>query len=378
MDYKEFSLKEAKFIAGKGELCFREVLEDFEKAEYIDILTFNISSKNDLLINALRKAGKMNIPIRVITNIPNRWENYFKDCFRNTAKKTIDIYIKKLNPQNIGNLTSVLFKFDNHGKIIMTNNIIYWGSANYSDETKKNYECGTISRDRELIAFVHNEIFPTIIQESINYYRRDYVPYIASIFSAISFLHNIYDEIYDASYDIRQDYDTGFEDVRYFNKFDNHISWKLLVLLMETVAEFEGLLDGIKEEIENDDQEQCLDMFINSFKISIEHENENISRLCYELKELSQYDVEASSNDILSDKYGRVAYDEDLDYYAQLAFEKAIGMKQDLISHSEENVIELLKSIEKYKDALRIFADSLVKLSRINNNIDNTSYKRMV
>lgn len=42
----EYFLSDAKFVFGRGEYCYREVLDDFTNAEYINILTFNISEKN--------------------------------------------------------------------------------------------------------------------------------------------------------------------------------------------------------------------------------------------------------------------------------------------------------------------------------------------
>lgn len=43
----------------------------------------------------------------------------------------------KLNPDNLGIKTTVFFDFSNHGKIIMTDSIVYVGSANYSEESAK-------------------------------------------------------------------------------------------------------------------------------------------------------------------------------------------------------------------------------------------------
>jgi hypothetical protein len=375
--YKEFELTQAKFVAGKGELCFKEVLEDFTNAKYINILTYNISSKNDVLLNSLKEAGKRNIPIRVITNIPNRWETYFAENWKVNAKKTIDIYIKKLNPENIGKLASVLFRFDNHGKIVMTDNIIYWGSANYSDESKKNYECGTLSRDRELINFVQNMLIPSIIEESTNYYNRDYVSYIASMYSAMSYLHNVYREIYDASYGSYEDYDTNFETVEFFNFHDNYISWKLLEELMETTFEFEGLLDGIMDELEGEeesdwDEYKELDNLMRKFRKVFENKNAIINSLCYDLEEMAKFDEESYISNILSEQYGSVAYEETLDYYAQLAFEQGRGKKEELVERAEESIKELLKSLETYEEKLRDFVDKLEKLSQLNEAIDNT------
>ena len=62
----------------------------------------------------------------------------------------------KLKPEDIGGKVSVFFNFDNHGKIIMTNNVAYIGSSNFSEESKKNIEFGFIARDVGFIRFLQD------------------------------------------------------------------------------------------------------------------------------------------------------------------------------------------------------------------------------
>ena len=68
---KEFLTSNAKFVYSKNELGYQEVLDRFEDAKQITIITFNISEKQSALVNALKKSGD-NCIINVITNIPNR------------------------------------------------------------------------------------------------------------------------------------------------------------------------------------------------------------------------------------------------------------------------------------------------------------------
>ena len=133
-------LANATFVSSEGSLCYEDVIDDFPNAKYIDIITFNISQSQNSLLEALKEAGTRNIPIRLVTNIPNRWHSYWGATARNRAKETIKIYQRKLKPESIGKLANIFFKFNNHGKIILTNNIVYWGSANFSDESARNYE----------------------------------------------------------------------------------------------------------------------------------------------------------------------------------------------------------------------------------------------
>ncbi|WOO35818.1 phospholipase D-like domain-containing protein [Anaerocolumna sp. AGMB13020] len=199
-------MTDAEFVAGEESLCFGDVLKDFAKAKYINILTFYISEKQNILLDAVKRAGARDIPIKIITNIPGRWPHYFNENTKEVARNKIDVYERKLNPTSIGKLASVFFKFNNHGKMIMTNNIIYWGSANFSDESKKNYECGTLSRDKNFIEYVNSVIIPEVLEEPISYYDIEYNVCVLSMYSAIAYLHNIHDEIHDASYGCFESY----------------------------------------------------------------------------------------------------------------------------------------------------------------------------
>lgn len=102
------------------------------------------------------------------------------------------------------------------------------GAANFSDESKKNYECGVLCRDAKFIEYVNKEAFPNLIESSVSYYAEEYNVCIASLFSVLTYLHNKFSEIYDASYGIYSDYDTGFQDKEYFDFSNNYITWKML------------------------------------------------------------------------------------------------------------------------------------------------------
>ena len=54
---KEFLTKNSKFVYSKKELGYQEVLDNFEQASKITIITYNISEKKEALVSALRKAG---------------------------------------------------------------------------------------------------------------------------------------------------------------------------------------------------------------------------------------------------------------------------------------------------------------------------------
>ncbi|PFZ38015.1 hypothetical protein COL77_26045 [Bacillus wiedmannii] len=161
-----------------GEIClsfgsfgYKEVLDDFKNASYINIVTYNISKKNELLLNRLKEV-KNDVEVNFITNIPNRHNTYYDSPYRRpskTALETIESYCSKLDPKNFNCHMSVYFNFNNHTKIIMTNNIAYIGSQNFSDESSKSYETGILIRGANEVEKINKEIVAEIIKSSTLY-----------------------------------------------------------------------------------------------------------------------------------------------------------------------------------------------------------------
>ena len=141
----ELSFTGGRFVSNRGELNYKEVLEHFPNASIIRIITYNISrnQRQDKLFEALRDTDA---EIQLITNVPSRMEEYFDNeagrSMRKTARRNIQIYIAKLNPENFSGNFLPYFNVHNHAKIIGTEDIVYIGSANFSNETGGLDPCG--------------------------------------------------------------------------------------------------------------------------------------------------------------------------------------------------------------------------------------------
>ncbi|MGM0970834.1 MAG: hypothetical protein ACQEWR_19950 [Bacillota bacterium] len=68
--------------------------------------------------------------------------------------------------------------FNNHAKIIMTNNIGYIGSANYSSESANNFEAGVIIEDEHAIFQIKDIIDEEVESVAEQYYAYDMLPLI--------------------------------------------------------------------------------------------------------------------------------------------------------------------------------------------------------
>ena len=138
-----------------------------------------------------------------------------------------------------------------------------------------------------------------------------------------------------------------------------------LHIIDEIVDEFEGL-ENIPEEVE------ILNDLYNNYKMKYEEFYSDISSLFDELEPIADYDVSNEACRIINTKYGMEAYDENLNYYTDLAMNEASTEYQALIENSEQSLhdsIICLDSIIQYFEELKI---SLYQLLEINCNIDNT------
>jgi len=163
----EIPFEKGKFVSAEDGFGYQEVLDDFPTAETIRILTYNISSYGNKIL--LEKLKTVNAEIKFITNIPSRWANYRSTEDGDRARYRINLYLKNLNPKNFSERFSVYFCVENHAKIIGTENVVYIGSQNYSDESGGNIEAGVIIRDRDFIQKLYSDFFENVIENSFSY-----------------------------------------------------------------------------------------------------------------------------------------------------------------------------------------------------------------
>ena len=196
---KQFVIENGNFIFSKDENNFNEVLDSFKFANEIIITTYNISKNDDSLIQSLKNLNQ-NQHVKLFTNIPNRFNSYFKNYHKNQAKKLIDNYIKKLDPTSFNCNIEVYFSFSNHSKIIATDSVAYIGSANFSSESKKNFEVGVLFKDGNFMNYLNNEVLPELIENSLEYYLEMEVKEIALAYDCLETIKELSVELSESFY----------------------------------------------------------------------------------------------------------------------------------------------------------------------------------
>lgn len=174
IEYKTMSIPITEHIwyqLSYGSHCPQEVYDRIPTANSIFVMTYNISKNGGLLLDLLRSA-KPSARVRFITNIPGRFDSYFDSVARRAAKVAIRDYVTQLSPSRMSPNLEVYFLFSNHAKVIACDDLLYVGSANFSNESERNFEAGVLLRDaaqtERIIAHTWDHILPFLVPHPEN------------------------------------------------------------------------------------------------------------------------------------------------------------------------------------------------------------------
>lgn len=367
----EQQIENAKFVLSKDEIGYREVLDSFRSTKEIHILTFNISSRRDALLEKLKTLDSY-VLVHIITNIPQRYENYRSEGARERARENIKIYMRKLLPAKFESQVIPFFNFNNHAKIITTDRIAYVGSANFSDESENNFESGFIIKDKSFIDFLKEKVFPTLINDSEPYFEdafTEYKLFVLNLFSRLSGLNNKFftwgfyvdDEEFGSYYETNHsDFMIGATELEDFEI--------VLYELQETISRINDLF----AEVDNDDPKIYK---IENLKDIVD--NTKILRML----ELIEYDsnifCECNFNyqkfcEAYLEDHALLADEEHLDNYAERASVKASEFFEQIALEARDDINELQELCNGLLGEILDFIKELRVLSDVNSAIDNT------
>lgn len=207
----------------------------------------------------------------------------------------IDLYMRQLDPQNYGMRLSPYFAFHNHAKVIMTENIVYWGSSNYSDESRNNFECGTISADKDLIAYLKGTLFPEIQSNSVPFYKNNFAVALANLESLIPACQAARQKLFDAAFEPWSEYENNFQEVWVYRTNDSGVTIGLLRGFLDFFSRFEDALDVIGSIIDEyceydelPDQVEALRSLYEEYKALYESFLDTISSLFEDLEQMAR------------------------------------------------------------------------------------------
>lgn len=367
------SFKEGVFIATKGEFGYQDVLDNFRYAKQIRIATFNISlsEKDDPLFEELEKLNE-NVDIRFVSNIPARMSFYTSSPkgigFKERASANINTYLKKLNPTDFDAVIHPYFNFNNHSKIIGTENIVYIGSENYSVESSQNYESGVLVSDKEFIAQLYELFFEKLIDESVPYFNDNYDQLRLFTMSILTRMLNHFESYKDKLFRFDPDGIAHFiEDETSFTEDDIYV-------LLHDLNELNSI-QGLVENIDSDDKiidilsymiERCEEMNVDSTIRLIDVDTAFYNYVLF--------NKEYETLDIFENEYSGMADEEWLEHYLEIAANEANDRFEDICNEVSADVYEVLELLEGIINILKELVIKIKDLSEgsVTPTINNT------
>lgn len=320
-------------ILSYGECGYQEVLDSFCSATRIRILTYNISTSDDTLLRMLSDIGS-EVNIKIISNIPNRFDSYFTPTVRDRARRTITTYLDTLNPDNFSAGFSAFFNFSNHSKIIMTDSIAYIGSANFSGESSRNFECGVLIRDLQIIEQIEREFFESIQEHSVEFRGTA----IARIYvRAIEILSRVQLVIEAIRWSMYREIDLPFRGIQY-KSFAPELSTTDLNELAAVIEDLEEVITDLEE---NERYNHIAHIIPAQLLTSIRE----LIEIDSPIYNLATFDEQEYAENYMED-FAAWADEENLDRFANSASQESADKHTDLALQAEADIERLLATLD--------------------------------
>ena len=349
---------DSEILLSQNECGYVKVLNDFSNTKRISIVTYNISNKDIELIEKLRELK--NVKIDLITNIPNRWDKYFKDNYLKRASNSIQKYLDILNPDKFESEISIYFNFSNHSKIVATDNHAYIGSANYSSESSNNFESGILISDSNLVAQVHEKFVAEIIAQSTEYFGQDIlndlIVFVDNFLSEIElfdelYLSNVFNRYLSAKQGEKCLYiNLNKLNFRDFDNFRFHIPC--------FIAELKSMSTAIEKHLDNENA-TILD---------------KIEKLISENKDIEEF-VKFNEEGFFQSLFEDLQIHDDgenTDKLLQISLDETEYRKEEVIEVASSHLIKLDDFTEKLLELVRELSHKLSVLRNEENEINNT------
>jgi hypothetical protein len=327
-------------VVSQGESAYQQVLDEFPNADRITVVTFNITPKNSALLDSLSSAS---CKATLICNIPKRFPKYLGytdqavQARKDQARRQIEDYLTAMDPTRFDTVVESYFCFRNHAKVVMTERIAFVGSANFSDESQANWECGFITSDADAIA----QLFAAVEQ-----LKND----------SIRYLGKPVNELIAPSIELRQCLSV--------------IEAKLTEDCLDTLS---GSLHDLKRAISAVDMPWAFAFesggpLTSRIDMAILDQLESLVSNSAPIRDFAEFDPE----NIFSDEVLLEAYDDRLDRVIEAASNDAHFQLDELREQAETELSSLTNGLKKISEQVE---SAIKEITEAHDRIDNTKSK---
>ena len=320
-----------KVVLSKDELGYSEVLDSMDDASWVDIVTYNLGDESGELAEKLQSLG--DAELRVITNVPNRFDRYFgfsERELRRKFRKTFQKYQRMLSQKSSGDPIESFFNPSNHSKIVLTDLAGYIGSANFSEASANSFECGLVITDSAMLSTLRNQLIEPLVQLSA---PSDLTP----LQEAALFIKGCRKELAMLVINLREELVENDGDM---------LSSDMLFQIVERIEEIEGGLAGIEEYVEVEEAAEQLRQAVELIDGDcLRRLREVLESYDGKLAKLADFSYDGFVTDYMNrDEIAREAYDENVDRYSEDANDAATDKETELKEDARE----------EFKDAVRL------------------------
>ncbi|GAB6453571.1 phospholipase D-like domain-containing protein [Bacillus cereus] len=335
-----------EIILSYQENGYQVVLDEFQHAKCINIVTYNINTyeRYSVLIKELRKLNK-STKITIILNIPDG--SYLKNIKKNKEENNINNVIKKiknalsvLEHEKFGSL-EVYVNLENHAKLIMTDTIAYIGSQNFSDASEGKFELGFLVKDPKVIRDIENNIFTEIKNKSIHCITSEYRATMEEISVKMrNKLQNIREDILTCVGDppFIPWQEVFFIDDAYFHRE----RWEEF---KEFHSEFEVITEKLIDEYPSEFNKE-------SARETVKHLRKLVKLLVFELDELAEFKRNQEES-MMWDKFHQLDEGENMEEALEGAQYYVEKYKEETYGEIEDKGKELIKTFDYIKDSIQ-------------------------
>ncbi|HYE19738.1 MAG TPA: phospholipase D-like domain-containing protein [Tepidisphaeraceae bacterium] len=347
-------------VLSKDEHGFQEVLDDLPNTGVFDVVTFNISSKESALLKTIKQLSP-DVRVRVVTNIPNRYEQYYSDKAQEKARDQIRSYLKQLNPTQYVAEMSAFFSYDTHCKLFATENVAYMGSGNFSDESARNFECGVIIRDKAVIKELVDMVFAAVTESADQHKGNAIATTIIQLNAVGARLKSLLADYEDLFYSETDEY--ASPNFRYFEWQDPRATEADLDALSNLLDE----LDNILADMQDDGQQEPIARAFSMKQI----EKTRAAVLPDEpLHNFITHDSDSFMQSWIEDN--GIYVDDGHDGAAEDAANEDFDKRSELADEAKPVVKAMMQSMKGVLSEIEATTGALKKIQISNRHIDNT------
>ena len=300
------------------------------------VLTYNFAKAGSDLADHLANLPE-HMRLDIVTNIPNRWPTYYRSPAgqnaRNKARESIATYLELLDPLKFKAKATTRFNFNNHGKIVATDACAYVGSANFTGESGRNVETGTLLTTRDSAALAL-DLFDGVAAQSILNPGSDAAELAFALNGQAKLVREITEELHRGLF-AEADHGPG-------GRFFYHPEvWP--------AADVEVLAAALRDLDESLDAAQRLyESRGHGLPLLSKKRIRDALELITDsprLRRLATFDPVKSAQNRLEEN-AKEAYDENLEYYAQAATEDAEDERQEVADAAHDDVLALMRNLD--------------------------------